>query len=438
MTTALALAHANRPPWVYRWFHRDTKLRVQERYWRPFEEKCHENEAAAFRVVPDGTVWRRYLKLLLKLIDHEPSLFILLESAAELLDWRNSSPCILTDDGGGINEAAALQERNKVRKLVEEHPENVSTFCDLSVREEECDEWLVLGYRDMTVQDRSKHALFRAGRLLGGASNVVLLVNEKKNEANENDDLRVVDMDEFLVLFGKRYPEVDIEELMTLKRVCEETYSRRNSPKIEHAESLEMTEEQVQDGLRSGILYRGRLEVTKANPKEAYVASGKERYFVNLHSSNFARALNHDVVVIKPLPESQWGRPVGRRRLVHNRTEEEEEAQVDLEGPAVPSACVVYVMVTSRREFVATLVDEPTGDERAALIVPFDIRIPKIRIQSRGWPTYANQRLLVEIDGWEADSNYPSGHCVKIIGAIGDLETEVRQLRTTCVFYDSL
>lgn len=431
MTTATA--SALRPPWVHRRFLKDTKLRVQERYWRPVD-KFEENEAALC-VLASGVVWRRYLKLLLKLIDQEPSIkWILLESAAELLDWRNSSPCILTEDGEYIKEAAALQERNKMRKLVEEHPENVSTFCDLSVREEECDEWFVLDYPDMTVEDRSKHALFRAGRLLG-ASNVVLLVNETENEVNENDDLPVVCMDEFLVMFGKQCREANMEELMTLKRVCEESYSRRsNSPKTKEGESTEMTEEQVQGGLLSGALCRGRLEVSKANPREAYVASGKERYFVNLGSENFARALHHDLVVIKPLPESQWGRPVGRRRLVYNHTEEDEETEVDLEGPAVPSACVVSVVDTSRREFVATMVDEPTGDERAILVVPHDIRIPKIRIQSRGWTAFVNQRLLVEIDGWEAGSNYPSGHCIKIIGPIGDLETEVRTFMC-CVYF---
>ena len=187
-----------------------------------------------------------------------------------------------------------------------------------------------------------------------------------------------------------------------------------------------MTEEQVEHGLRAGTLTRGRLEVTKANPKEAYVTSGTERYFINLESDNFARALHHDVVVVKPLPESQWGRPVGRRRLVYNRAEEDEETEVELEGPVVPSACVVSVVDTSRREFVATMVDEPTGDERAILVVPFDIRIPKIRVQSRGWPAYVNQRLLVEIDGWEVGSSFPAGHLVKIMGPIGDLETEVR------------
>ena len=35
-----------------------------------------------------------------------------------------------------------------------------------------------------------------------------------------------------------------------------------------------------------------------------------------------------------------------------------------------------------------------------------------------------SQRLVVAIDGWEADSMYPSGHYVRALGPIGDKDTE--------------
>ena len=39
-----------------------------------------------------------------------------------------------------------------------------------------------------------------------------------------------------------------------------------------------------------------------------------------------------------------------------------------------------------------------------------------------------DKRLVVVIDGWDADSAYPSGHYVRTLGTIGDrdAETEVR------------
>ena len=34
-------------------------------------------------------------------------------------------------------------------------------------------------------------------------------------------------------------------------------------------------------------------------------------------------------------------------------------------------------------------------------------------------------RILVRIDSWEVDSQYPNGHFVRSLGKIGELETEV-------------
>lgn len=426
VTTALV---QDRPPWIHRGFFKD-KIRVQERYWRPLEKRKHQQDTTT-TVIPDGILWRKYLTLLLALIEGSSFQWILLESAAELMDWRNSSPSIQTENGVHVSESSALQERNKIRKLLTDYPEIVRPLCDLSIREEECDEWDLLDYPGMSVTDRCRHALLRAGRWLGSSSQVIVLSIDDSFDEGEGG-MRVLNMDEFLMLFGERYPDSDMYHLLALKRSCEESYQQRNSPPKETDNEI-MTEEQVKEGLRSGSLLRGRLEVTKANPKEAYVTVGNVRYFVDLNGSDAPRALHHDVVIIQPLPESKWGRPVGRRRLVHYHAEEEEgnipEEERNIqgaEGMVVPSASIVSVLSTSRRAFVATMVDEPVSDERAMLVVPMDIRIPKIRIQSRGWPAYINQRLLIEVDRWELTSNYPSGHCVKVLGPTGDLETEVR------------
>jgi exoribonuclease R len=374
-------------------------------------------------VIPDGIFWRKYLKLLSTLIEESSFSWILLESAAEVMDWRNSSPSIQTKNGEYVAESAALQERNKIRQLFQDCHENVWPLCDLSIREEECDEWDLLDYPGMSVTDRSRHALLRAGRWLSPSQEVFLLSND--DASFDQGDLRVFSMDDFLILFGERYPEADMDQLLTLKRACEENYQRRNTPP--KTDNKKITEEHVEEGLKNKALFRGRLEVTKANPKEAYVTVGNIRYFCNLNVSDMPRALHQDVVIVQPLPESEWGRPVGRRRLVHYRTDEEDTPEKE-EGLAVPSIRIVSVSSTSRRPYVATLVDEPEGDERAVLVVPMDTRIPKIRIQSRGWPAYGNQRLLVEVDGWEQNSNYPSGHCIKVLGPVGDMETEVRTI----------
>jgi DIS3-like exonuclease 1 len=68
------------------------------------------------------------------------------------------------------------------------------------------------------------------------------------------------------------------------------------------------------------------------------------------------------------------------------------------------------------------------NDESACIVVPMDIRIPKIRIRTNTWRRFVGTRLLVQIDGWEIGNNFPAGHCVDIIGPVADLETEIQCL----------
>lgn len=35
-----------------------------------------------------------------------------------------------------------------------------------------------------------------------------------------------------------------------------------------------------------------------------------------------------------------------------------------------------------------------------------------------------DKRIVVSLDGWDADSMYPSGHYVRTLGEIGKVETE--------------
>jgi len=60
------------------------------------------------------------------------------------------------------------------------------------------------------------------------------------------------------------------------------------------------------------------------------------------------------------------------------------------------------------------------------LVVPMDVRIPKIRVRTRHSKQLYDQRLVVAIDEWDADSMYPTGHIVRQLGVIGELETEIQ------------
>ena len=350
---------------------------------------------------------------------------VLLESAVECMDWRYGSACIATETGELIPESAAIQEKNRLGKMVE--TKKVSPFCDMSVRDEDCDEFDVLDYPHMSIEKRCRSALLRAGRMLGQGSKVIIVVDQSDlgDICNEMLDIKVAD-DFFEHLCESVSGDV-AEQIVASKFRCEENYTRRNSVANDTKTRVEdyLSEEDVEKGMRDGSLARGRLEVTKQNFKEAYVRTANGRFFINQAEGHFNRAIHQDVVVVKPMPESQWGRPVGRRRLVFNGDSEENDASDDTSGPTVPSAIVVAIAQPSRRRYVATLVDTPNADDRAVIVVPVDTRIPRIRIQTKSWQKLHNQRLLVEIDSWDAGSNYPQGHCIDILGPYGELETEI-------------
>jgi DIS3-like exonuclease 1 len=198
-----------------------------------------------------------------------------------------------------------------------------------------------------------------------------------------------------------------------------------------------LSEEQILEGLKNKTLAKGRLNVTKENTKEAFVvvASG-DSYFVNQQLGHFNRSFHQDIVILQPMPQSEWGRPVGRRRLVHHRDDDDDDNEgqgIEVDStPPVPSARVVAIAEPSRRQFVATMVDAPMNDESACLVIPMDFRIPKIRIRTSGWRRFLGNRLLVQIDAWEVGSNYPAGHCIEILGPVADLETEI-----TCLLHEN-
>lgn len=439
-------------PWKHRHFQKD-KLRVKERYYHQHGPTSKGNGVKCL-VVPDGRTWRRYLTVFQKLVESEQEFptqklqFVLLESAAELMDWRNLNHCVpQPQDGISTKEFTASRERPKILKLVEQQKQPlVRVFCDLSVRDEECDEWDFLGYSNISVTERSRHALARAARMVhpeGGNSPVILIVDDEEErhqlQSESDDELMLLTVSEFLEYSSKQkllQGELSAEKLSVIQSQCDQEYNRRNAVQTEEGhgdltDSQEYwSEDEVQQGMRQGTLVKGRLDVTKVNPKEGFVNVGEKQYFVNQRENHFNRALSGDMVVLKPLPESQWGRPIGRRRLVFDADDEDSgELNSDNGTPTVPSARVVAIASHSHRAmYVATLVDVPLHDESHALLVPMDIRIPKIRLATKAWRKYTNQRLLVQVDGWEIGSNNPHGRVVEVLGPIGDLEVEIKCL----------
>jgi hypothetical protein len=463
-------------PWRHPYFLKDAKLRVQERYWRRefvAEQNNNENEDDVarkvdgttvdvaqhrLRIIPDGVSWRKYMRLFKALIEDMkvPVQWFLLESAVELLDWRNQSPCI---NGGMSREAAAPHERSQLQRFVQQRYSPVLPLADLSMRSPDgVDEWDMLEYERMSATERSRHALNRAARMMQASAAVagtllsreapVWILADVSDPAGDGelpeDGIRYVNWGELYdFLRDEKLLSVEqFDKLTELQHVCEREYSKRNSPPSPNdvttgdKETVDtqmeyLSADEIENGLRAGQLVRGRLNVTYENAKEAFVTADGVKYFIDENRRHFNRAFHYDVVVVQPLPESQWGRPLGKRRLVHHRDDDTDENNLTLDDigiPPVPSARVVCILESSHRVYVATMIDVPSNDESAVLVVPMDIRIPKIRVHTKSWRRFVEQRLLVEIDGWDTTSNYPAGRCIQLLGPIADLETEVSSL----------
>jgi hypothetical protein len=444
------------------------KPRIRESYarpWRPGGDASPLSGKTIY-ILPDALAWRTYLpwiqellRLVVALGEEQPleanaagrstttSLqWILTESVVTALEYRNQA----------WGEAALSQERGRLVRFVTEGagPLHVRPFPDACVRDEDYDEdWDDLRTLPHTSLSRSRLAALRVARLVRHEqpdSRVYLWMEDLPHDDDDAASWSIeagvswVEPHSLLELFQEHWPSLrdqGVQERLDHLRVqCRDDYFQRQeqaTAKSEPAAALlaaSWTEEGLDRAYRTGRIERGRYQVSSDNPSEAFVKSRGKVYYIPPQPR--AHAVDQDTVWIEPLPVSEWERPVGRRRLVVAATAKDAEngssgdtkdAQNDTLGATVATARVIRVQETGhRRLVVATLTGEPTlSDEAAVLLVPMDVKIPKIRVQSREWHRWLGQRLLVEIVAWDDGSHYPAGHVQTRLGAVGDLETEV-------------
>lgn len=184
--------------------------------------------------------------------------------------------------------------------------------------------------------------------------------------------------------------------------------------------------------MKSGTLVRGTLHVVPSG-SVAYARTGlREEDDGELEAdvligsdADRNRAVHGDVVAVQLHTQDKW--PSQHRR----------------------SGRVVGILRSGWCDYVATiqasdvgLADADLSSTTAApalvranlplagkvLAVPMDARAPKVRIATRDRYSHANMRLVVRIDAWPIDSHWPQGHVARVLGPIGDLETETQAL----------
>ncbi|XP_029093611.1 DIS3-like exonuclease 1 isoform X1 [Monodon monoceros] len=238
----------------------------------------------------------------------------------------------------------------------------------------------------------------------------------------------------FVISF-KNYLDNFWPDLKATHELCESILQSRRERENESQEShgKEYPEhlplEVLEAGIKSGRYIQGTLNVNKHRAQiEAFVrlqgASSKDSGLVSdilIHGMKARnRSIHGDVVVVELLPKNEWK---GRTTAL---------GENDGESPSepMPTGRVVGILQKNWRDYVVTFpskeeVQSQGKNARKILVTPWDYRIPKIRISTQQAEALQDFRVVVRIDSWESTSMYPSGHFVRVLGRIGDLEGEI-------------
>ncbi|XP_007127910.1 DIS3-like exonuclease 1 isoform X3 [Physeter macrocephalus] len=238
----------------------------------------------------------------------------------------------------------------------------------------------------------------------------------------------------FVISF-KNYLDNFWPDLTAAHELCESILQSRRERENESQEShgKEYPEhlplEVLEAGIKSGRYIQGTLNVNKHRAQiEAFVrlqgASSKDSGLVSdilIHGTKARnRSIHGDVVVVELLPKNEWK---GRTTAL---------GENDGESPSepMPTGRVVGILQKNWRDYVVTFpskeeVQSQGKNARKILVIPWDYRIPKIRISTQQAEALQDFRVVVRIDSWESTSMYPSGHFVRVLGKIGDLEGEI-------------
>ncbi|KAK4857935.1 hypothetical protein QYF36_008462 [Acer negundo] len=281
---------------------------------------------------------------------------------------------------------------------------------------------------------------------LGGATRVLLVTNDRENKRKATEEGIFAETIESYV---KSLEQPDLLDLVVQPASVDVNMediedSRPSKRKVIYAEHKPMSE--ITSGLRHGIYHQGKLRVNRYNPFEAYVGSESIGDEIIIYGrTNMNRAFDCDIVAVELLPQEQWH----EEKSLSIADEEEEEEDVHLAPssaddaprsttpvnaadqipvPSRPSGRVVGIIKRNWHSYCGSLDPMPmpagSGSIAYALFVSKDRRIPKIRIQTRQLGNLLNKRIVVTVDSWDRQSRYPFGHYVRVIGDIGDRDTE--------------
>lgn len=142
------------------------------------------------------------------------------------------------------------------------------------------------------------------------------------------------------------------------------------------------------------------------------------------------RSVDGDIVAVEILPEEEWSAPSEVVLMADIQDNDEVvkdkeifEKQVKLTERRMTGR-VVGIITRKWRQYCGILQMNSVPGATKHLFISAERKIPKVRIETRQAEQLSKQKIVVAIDNWPRHSRYPMGHFVRVLGIIGDKDTE--------------
>ncbi|KAG0053276.1 DIS3 mitotic control [Gryganskiella cystojenkinii] len=397
----------------------------------PLSPPCHErikvessllSEETLYYLIPDYSVSLRYV---------------------ELLEQEELTNIIFTE-----TILQRLQSEDKTRtykslRQVAKDPRRRSVVFS----NEHCEGATVLREPEESIEQRDWRALLKTAswyhsHLQGRVS--IILLSEQFNQEDLSEEqikagVKVLSLKGYLNQYWAKKAELH-ELLGSLKEaILEEDLelqskggivSKKNAQSTGFQEYKPLSE--LEAGVKSERFFQGVMKVRANHRDQAFIRGDSNiGEIVIVGSEHRNRAVHGDVVVVELLNKSNWVAPSTHISYdpeeIHVAGDEDEESTNRHRFKEIkPTGRVVGVISRNWQPYVATL-QEGSDKESGSfhLVLPLNPVIPKIRIRHHDPKVLVNQRIVVRIDSWPINSQYPNGHYVRSIGRAHELDTEI-------------
>ena len=347
-----------------------------------------------------------------------------------------------------------ISVHKRLRVLIEDESRRFHVFCNECHREA-----FAARSAGESPNDRNDRAIRAAAKWydaqLGGAARVLLLTNDAENlRRAEADGLKASTIHAYVASLPDG---AELAELLAAAPGADGADAapdaKRGARSAPYAAHLPMSE--LTRGVQAGELHQGKLRVARHNCTRGAVPvhslkDGRGNAVSEILLRGRAamnRALDGDTVVVRLLPRSEWARTDGG--LAERGKADGADASDDIGvadpagahvasgdfgtavddewggggGDARPCGEVVGVVKRGWRPYTCVIdMDSAIGNQYLA--EPLDARIPRVNITTRQPAALASKLVLVAIDFWEAAHRYPTGHYVRTLGDVGDVNAE--------------